>query len=76
MLSIKEKVAKNYEDHPISERNEIIEIELKEEDHAKIKQLAKSHDISVEEYIFMLLVDKLDEHILSLPNELYGGEDG
>ena len=64
MLSIKEKVAKNYEDHPLSKRNIIIEVGLEEEEYTKTEQLAFKNDVSIEEYVFMLLVDKLNENTI------------
>jgi len=69
MLSIKEQVAKNYKDYPLNERNKTIDIELEEKDYKKLKQLAKNNDISLEEYIFMALTERLNENIFTLTND-------
>jgi len=60
MLTMKEKVAKNYENYPLEERNHTVELEIEEDDYAKIEQCAKDNNISIEEFIFMALLERLD----------------
>ena len=60
MPTMKEKVAKNYEDYPLEERTHTVNLELEGEDYTRIEQCAKDNDISMEELIFMALIEKLN----------------
>ena len=61
MMTIKERVDKNYEDHPINKRDEIIELEIESKDYIKIAKYAKTNGISTKELIFMMIIEKMDE---------------
>ena len=60
-MTMKEKVAKNYENRPLNERNETIELEIGSKDYIKIAKYAKTNGINTKELIFMMIVDKIDE---------------
>ena len=60
-MTIKEKVAKNYENRPLNERNETIELEIGSKDYIKIAKYAKTNGINTKELIFMMIVDKIDK---------------
>ena len=60
MTTMKEKVAKNYKDYPLNKRDNTIDLEIEEDDYAKIEQCAKDNNISIEEFIFMALLERLD----------------
>jgi len=66
MLTIKEKVAKNYIDYPLNERKTTIDLELEGENLTKIEQCAIDNEVSLEEFIFMTLLEKLEENKLSI----------
>jgi len=71
---IQEKVQDNYRDFPLSERTEIVEIELEDDIQEKVKLFAEMYSITPEEFLFMVLIDKIDEIDSSDDLEVYATE--
>ena len=71
---IQEKVQDNYRDFPLSERTEIVEIELEDDIQEKVKLFAEMYSITTEEFLFMVLIDKIDEIDSSDDLEVYATE--
>jgi len=69
MTTIKERIAKNYIDYPLNKRTSTMILDFEEKYYIKIEQFAKDNNISMEEFIFMALIDGLEREDLTLSNK-------